>query len=156
FNIKDANLVSHSEKQFRDTKRPPWRRIYERLKEGIKQMRSREYLDLPAFDAVRDLPPTERATLAPDECVLVLPAFREKYREDYWAKCLLPGLDFQQKMLRKQRNKPEDGAKYGIARSVDLDSPRLVSHAIYSFIRRSALCVADWTDWRPNVFFELG
>src|SRR5262249_2795181 len=99
---------------------------------------------------------TERGTLAPDECVLVLASFREKYREDYWAKCLLPGLDFQQKMLRKQRNKPEDGAKYGIARSVDLDSPRLVSHAIYSCVRRSALCVADWTDWRPNVFFELG
>jgi hypothetical protein len=48
------------------------------------------------------------------------------------------------------------GEPYGIARSVDLDSPRLVSHAIYSFIRRTELCVVDWTDWRPNIFFDLG
>jgi hypothetical protein len=157
FNIKDANLVSHSEKQQEDRARPPWLRIYQRIADGLKQMHSREYLDLPAFDAVRNLPPTERRPLPPEECILVLASFSRRYISDNWNKRVFPGLHYQQELLRKRLKKPEESKpRYGIARSVDLDSPRLVSHAIYSFILRSALCIVDWTDWRPNVFFELG
>jgi hypothetical protein len=32
----------------------------------------------------------------------------------------------------------------------------LVGTALYDAIRRSSLCVIDWTDWRPSVFFEFG
>ena len=41
-------------------------------------------------------------------------------------------------------------------RMLDLRSPRLVGQALYQQIRWSSRCLVDWTDWRPNVFFELG
>ncbi len=41
-------------------------------------------------------------------------------------------------------------------RILDLMSPRLVSSTIYEAIRRKDLCLVDWTEWRPNVFFEFG
>jgi hypothetical protein len=86
----------------------------------------------------------------------MLASFGRRYIDNNWNKRVFPELDYQQELLRKKLKKSQQKARYGIARSVDLDSPRLVSHAIYSFIRRCALCVVDWTDWRPNVFFELG
>ena len=41
-------------------------------------------------------------------------------------------------------------------RTLDLQSPRLVGQALYEQVRWSSWCVVDWTEWRPNVFFELG
>jgi hypothetical protein len=39
---------------------------------------------------------------------------------------------------------------------LDLRSPRLVGQALYEQVRWSSWCLVDWTEWRPNVFFELG
>ena len=155
FNIKDANLISHSQRQQQDERRRPWQMLHRRLAAGVRQMHSHDYLDLPAYDAVRNLPEGERGTVPPEEGVLVLASFGKAYVPRNWKGVLLPGLEFEQELLRGERGL-EGRPQLGVARSVDLDSPRLVSHAIYSYIRRAALCVADWTEWRPNVFFELG
>ncbi len=161
FNIKDANLVSHAEGRQRDGI-PPEERIMKRIEEGMKQVGSPEYLDLPAYDAVRNLPGNERTTIPAVECVLTLVSFREGYVNRNWDKVIFPALRHQQKVLRQKTARLPGIAsevsppRYGIVRSVDIDSPRLVSSAIYGFIRRAALCVADWTDLRANVFFELG
>ena len=39
---------------------------------------------------------------------------------------------------------------------LDLRSPRLVGQALYEQVRWSSWCLVDLTEWRPNVFFELG
>ena len=153
FNIKDANLVSHSKEHQRDKDKEPWRRLAHRISHGMRQMDSLEYLDLPAYDAVRNLPVGERSTIPADECVLALVSFGRRYVERNWQTMLRPHLVARQDLIQPKGRRT---APQGIIRSVDIDSPRLVSHAIYGFIRRTALCIADWTDLRPNVFFELG
>ena len=153
FNIKDANLVSHAKEQQKEKNREPYRRLARRISYGMKQMDSLEYLDLPAYDAVRNLPVGERTAMPADECVLALVSFGRKYVDRNWETMLRPSLAERQDLIQRKDRRTEP---YGIVRSVDIDSPRLVSHAIYSFIRRTFLCIADWTDLRPNVFFELG
>jgi hypothetical protein len=113
--------------------------------------RVHQYLDLPAFDAVRSLPPRERGTIPHSERVLVLCPYAKEYQKANW-KRVLDGLDF---VLASAFSK---GPKPAVSRVLDLNvsSPRLVSQMIYEAIRRIEMCVADWTDWRPNVFFELG
>jgi hypothetical protein len=44
----------------------------------------------------------------------------------------------------------------GVARSFELNSPRLVTQALYENIRRAQACVVDLTLWSENVLFELG
>lgn len=43
-----------------------------------------------------------------------------------------------------------------IMTTLDSSSPQLVDQRLYAAIRRTDVCVADWTGWRPNVFFEIG
>jgi hypothetical protein len=163
FNIKDANLVSHAEGQQKNIYRPPQERVRRRIQEGLRQVSSPGYLDLPAYEAVRNLPANERWTIPADECVLALVSFGEEYVNKNWDSVLRPALSHHQGVLRQKAvsgpqladHEPRP-ARYGVVRSVDIDSPRLVSSAIYGLIRRTALCVVDWTDWRANVFFELG
>jgi hypothetical protein len=86
--------------------------------------------------------------------VLALVSFDPDYEQYNWNDTIRPALEHHQNVLRQTLASAK--AKIGVVRSLDLDSPRLVSHAIYGYIRRAALCVVDWTGWRPNVFFELG
>jgi hypothetical protein len=99
-------------------------------------------LDLPAYDAVRcPLPSSYKDDLSAVERILVLCSFRESYESnwDYVANALA---------LHYPKRKP--------ARMLDIFSPRLVGQALYEGIRWSRTCVVDWTEWRANVFFELG
>lgn len=152
FNIKDANLVFHA--AGRAEPKTLWRRISSRIKAGVAQMHSWEYLDLPAYDAVRRLPPGERSQIPIAEGILALASFNHHYVKNNW-KTVHEALDWLQDTHRRE-GKLSGPPEYGVVRSVDLDSPRLVSQAIYGFIRRASLCVVDWTGWRPNVFFEFG
>jgi hypothetical protein len=78
--------------------------------------------------------------------VLLLCPFDDEYAENCW-----PEL---QRALRDTWGK---GVDPGPARRViDLQSPELVGNRLYGAIRRDAVCVADLTLNRPNVFFELG
>jgi hypothetical protein len=52
---------------------------------------------------------------------------------------------------------PKDKKKLGsLLRTLDMKSPRLVSHSLYEAIRLTEICIIDWSEWRSNVFFELG
>jgi hypothetical protein len=154
FNIKETNIISHSEKQFqREKEKTPPYLIRTKIKNGLSQLlKMPQYLDLPVFDAVRNLPPGYRE-LDPYN-VLVLCSYGEKYQRVNWQR------------LRNELQILLDGNIAGspevqlkdpkVARILDLMSPRLVSLSIYESIRRVVLCIVDWTEWRPNVFFELG
>jgi hypothetical protein len=157
FNIKEVNILSHSDRQldFGD----PIHLIGDRIIGGFRQISQLpNYLDLPAFDAVRNLPPETSSQQTKDctEQVLVLCSFSREYQDNNWKRHLkrnLPiyirsGLAAEGKTVSKQ--KPE------VSRTLDMKSPRLVSQTLYEAIRLTDMCVVDWTEWRPNVFFELG
>jgi hypothetical protein len=110
---------------------------------GLSSLKARRgtYLDLPVFDAVRNLGEDYRPK-QPKEQILLLGWFEKRYRGavDDLIRTGLSGL-FPVKSL---------------STTVDSRSPQLVDQRLYSDIRRTIVCVADWTGWRPNVFFEIG
>jgi hypothetical protein len=75
----------------------------------------------------------------------VLCSFSEKYQEEIWNRLdlLLRSVDVPGGMLEPKR-------------VIDYASPLLVGERLYELTRFAGLCVIDWTEWRANVFFELG
>lgn len=157
FNIADANVVAHSEKQWQGGRVRPTDLLRQRIERGLDQVDSIHYLDLAVFQAIRNLPPERRTMIPNEEGALVLCPFDPKYTEKIWLLHMLEGLRHRLEQLRAQRDELRDKpATLRIARSFELESPRLVSQAVYEYIRRVQTCVVDWTLWSPNVFFELG
>lgn len=148
FNIKELNVTSHSEKQHKIKGEEPPYLLNKKIRDGLSQLSTLpQYLDTPAFDAVRNLPPKYRAP--DDDNVLVLCSYSEKYQQDNWQ-----FLRYRINLSLEAKKDPRKVSK--IYRILDVMSPRLVSHSIYEAIRSMALCIVDWTEWQPNVFFELG
>ncbi|HEY4593434.1 MAG TPA: hypothetical protein VIJ61_13550, partial [Thermoanaerobaculia bacterium] len=114
------------------------------LETGLSSLRDQpeSYLDLPAFDAVRNLGKEYRPQ-TPQEQILVLRWFDKQYNE------------LVRNLTRNALVKIA-GANPPVVTTLDSSSPQLVSQRLYAAIRRAQLCVADWTGWRPNVFFEVG
>lgn len=100
------------------------------------------YLDLPAYDAVRNLG-DEYRPVPPEQEILVLRWFDKQYGrliKDPIAGAVLQAC----------------GDATDVVTTLDSRSPQLVSQRLYAAIRRIQLCIVDWTGWRPNVFFENG
>lgn len=155
FNVRDANIVVHSFKQNDSPIADSVSLITERINRGLKEVESPHYLDLPVYDAIRLLPPDRRGTLTPEEGLLVLCAFDKAYQA-VWKKKVKKALDHELALLRKAKPLKDPGTAIGVARSFELNSPRLVTQAVYEAIRRMQACVVDLTQWSPNVLFELG
>lgn len=160
FNIQETKLISLVPSP-RD-KMHPVDKIGQAILDGLKQLKSYPgYLDLPAYDAVRCpmpkttraesagegddvldlLPPQPARDLSPvQDTVLLLCPFHEQYEvnRDYIVSQIITV------------------ASKDLVRILDIMSPRLVGQALYEHIRWSRCCIADWTLWRANVFFELG
>jgi hypothetical protein len=135
FNVKETRLLSCSDPYFYD-------RLHEAMAEGAANLeKDQNYLDLPAYQAVRAPRPQSWAD-NDNESLLVLCPFSESYSE-YWKNELHDVI----------RGNTEDKRP---RRMLDLRSPRLVGQALYEQVRWSSWCLVDWTEWRPNVFFELG
>jgi hypothetical protein len=119
-----------------------------------------QYLDLPAFDAVRYLPPDRehRTPIGYDKQVLVLCPFEESYLQRFREK-MGPSME---NALSAQFGEDADLLKRGtlpdpqLIRTLDILSPRLVSQGLFEAIRLTDLSLVDWTMWSPSVFFELG
>jgi hypothetical protein len=142
FNIKEVNIISHSKAQQSQKTRKPEQLISGEIREGESQLKTMpQYLDLPTFDTIRNLPIGSREPDAKN--VLALCPYSRTYQETNW------GLisNYMETFL------PQDALAF---RNMDGNSPRLISHTIYQHIRRKILCIVDWTEWRPNVFFEFG
>ena len=154
FNVTDANIVAHSREQNRSTIANSVRLLTQRIAGGLDAIHSPQYLDLPVYDAIRRLPAERRGIIPSNNGVLVLCPFDEPYAL-FWDENLKQALVGELEKLRMV-NKLTDQASFGVSRSFELNSPRLVSHAVYEAIRRAQSCVVDLSGWSANVLFELG
>jgi len=120
--------------------------LEESLTQGFTQYHALpdRYLDLPAYDAVRQLggSPEQYKPISPDQKILMLSWFSPHYL-NICGQTLLNSID------------TEFGPDKAV-RTIDTSSPQLVGQRLYALIRRTRLCFADWTGWRPNVLFETG
>jgi hypothetical protein len=142
FNIQETKLLYHGSRYLPTNIRHPLNTIAAGVKKGWQELISQpNYLDLPAYDAVRcQYPTTDANKKSAVTRVLVLCSFGEDHEENWnhLANALASrfGLD--------------------VARMLDVSSPRLVGQALYEGIRWARTCFVDWTNWRANVFFEFG
>jgi hypothetical protein len=123
------------------------RTLIDLMKEGLSDLAELpHYLDLPAYTALRTLGTSAASALTypRDEKVLMLCPFHQAYSERNFKNFLRPDLE---RFI---------GESVKIERLGDDTSPRLVSDKLYEAIRRTEMCVVDWTRYRPNVFMELG
>lgn len=159
FNLQLLNLAAHSRNQEDEGKGlRPWELLGDKIKTGYGELADLpHYLDLPAYESVRQLG-IESSAYRPiryDEKVLVLCPFSPEYTERNWKRFLeaeLPGKLMQS--LRKAGRAVDDPPR--LERLLDLKTPRLVAQTLFEAIRRVDMCIIDWTGLRPNVMFEAG
>jgi hypothetical protein len=135
FNVQETKVLRYQADDFHDD-------LHGAMAEGATSVaRDSNYLDLPAYHAVR-APRPESWAEQDARCLLVLCPFGDSY-STFCRKYLLP-------IIRSYTGNMMP------LRMLDLKSPRLVGQALYEQIRWSRRCLVDWTNWRSNVFFEFG
>ena len=135
FNIQETKILFCDDAEFYDN-------LHLAMSTGAANLsKDPNYLDLPAYHAVR-APRPENWASADDKTLLVLCPFSTDYSAVYRGKI--------RPILRAHTGNMIP------LRTMDMQSPRLVGQALYEQMRWSSWCLADWTEWRPNVFFELG
>jgi hypothetical protein len=108
------------------------------------QQKSRTYRDMPVFDTVRQF---ERRTMgSPTDKTEVFALC--SFRPEYLAKTFSD--------LRSLVGGASGDDEYDLRPVNEYLSPMLASEKIYDLARFSRRCLVDWTDWKANVFFELG
>jgi hypothetical protein len=142
FNLREISIVHRAEgdKTF-------IARLRKALVEGSKLLGAlpESYLDLPAFDSIRRLgfDPSMYRAIAPEKQALVLSWFDKQYLA-------------QGGMVLTRSLETTLGDDCNVLNLMTATSPQLTSQKLYAELRRSDLCVVDWTGFRQNVFFELG
>jgi len=135
FNIQETRVLFSEAADFYD-------QLHLAMAEGAANLHAdRNYLDLPAYHAVR-APRPESWAENDEKCILILCPFDPGYSDVYNFK-LRPVI------------RGYTGDKLPL-RMLDLRSPRLIGQALYEQMRWASWCIIDWTMWRANVFFELG
>ncbi|HEX5271854.1 MAG TPA: caspase family protein [Gemmataceae bacterium] len=172
FHFNDINVVPHWPATAEDRDKDylilpdeePERLLGERALVGLREARQfpQHYLDLPCYDAIRHLASSGRNAepIPYYRQALVLCSFSREYRGANWKSIRR---DLRTAIVEEAR---EDATAQGelrgrdpaprILRTLDMYSPRLVSHALLDAMLRTKFCLVDWTEWRPSVFFELG
>lgn len=158
FNLQLLNLAAHSDaQQEKGFGMRPWELIGGKIANGFRDLANLpHYLDLPAFDSVRQLG-VESGAYRPiqySERVLVLCPFGRDYTRSNWRRLEkeLPG-KIKQRILKAAGRAAESPA---LVRLLDLKTPRLVAQTLFESIRLTDMCVVDWTNLRANVSFEAG
>jgi hypothetical protein len=146
FNLKELYPLSVlSQTQDANSPEHPARILGATLERALKQYRSiPSYQDLPAYEAVRRL----EASRQDAQSVLWLCSFDPEYEP--------LAAYLQNGFIAELGAAGDDGTTYRLERVTEIVSPQLVTQRLYSAIRRTGLCLVDWSRWSPNVFFELG
>jgi hypothetical protein len=158
FNLQLLNLAAHSDAQEKEgVGKRPFELIGSKIVNGFRDLANLpSYLDLPAYDAVRQLG-VESGAYRPvqaRERVLLLCPFNAEYTRSNFGRLekVLPSR-VQQYIAKAQARAAE---KPALVRLLDLKTPRLVAQTLFESIRLTDMCVVDWTGMRTNVIFETG
>jgi hypothetical protein len=144
FNIQETKLIDVSNKYYNDKIKNPFTWIGNAIVNGLTELQNHpSYLDLPAYNAVRCPEPTDLSNdSVTSDKALMLCSFNKVYQEQY---------------KNYVCSQIDTAAAPKITETMlDISSPRLVGLALYESIRWTSCCIVDWTQWRANVFFELG
>lgn len=140
FNIREVGFVSAVPQS------KVIERIYAAVRDGIHLLASigEHYRDLPGYDALRRLGSDK-------DFFLPVPAATRALLLSWYDADYVSTVGQQiERCLQTQFRDQEP------LRIINTPSPQLTSDKLYAEIRRVRFCVADWTGWRFNVFFELG
>ena len=158
FNLQLLNLAAHSDAQEKEgAGKRPFELIGGKIVNGFHDLANLpHYLDLPAYDSVRQLG-VESGAYRPvqaRERVLVLCPFNADYTRSHFGRLekVLPSR--VQNYVAKAEARPAE--KPALVRLLDLKTPRLVAQTLFESIRLTDMCVVDWTGIRTNVIFEAG
>jgi hypothetical protein len=148
FNLQDLNINSHTPSESLVGSDPVVERFVRRVETGFEKAAQRpHYLDLPGYDALRQLGSHYEAssTIDPSERILVLCAYADSFSnwQDFSSR-------LKQVLWQRKKFKPL------IERIIDYGTSQLVRQSIYEQIRRTAACVVDWSKLSASVFLELG
>jgi len=148
FNLQDLNINSHTPVEFTG-RNPVLDRFVHRVRTGFEQLATQpNYLDLPAYDALRQLGSDYEASSTIDigERVLVLCSYSDKFAQNW----LYVSEMLEASLWRKKTVSP------AVQRIIDYGTPQLIWQSLYELIRRVAACVVDWSEYNASVFLELG
>lgn len=149
FNLSDLSLSSHAAStELMVGPEPRVVRLAARICLGFEQYaRQPQYLDLPAYHALRRLGSQESAwaSIPLEEQVLVLCSYHRQYSKTWGAL-----------RLQVQQALSAAGTQTTVERLQEVATPQLVSQTLFERIRRCAACVTDWTYTSPSTFLELG
>jgi len=149
FNLSDLQVFSHSDSTATVPEDPVVRRFVEGTERGFEQLLLQpRYLDLPAYDSLRQLGSDidSWSTIPCNRLVLALCSFSLEHKEAWLY--VRRGLED----ALQHRGVPQPRVR----RLIDLGSSQLVSQALYEHIRRVSGCVMDWSLFSPSSFLELG
>jgi Caspase domain len=153
YNLTYLNLSSHA-----DPHRDGPKLLSKKIETGFSQYASNpSYLDLPSYDAIRNLG-NSLDSYAPIDFHQG-PLYLGPFDEGLDAECFRP---IEQELLVALEHiaKHRLGRNYTteptIRRLLDRSAAQLVARSLYEAIRRHNFCIVDWSGLRANVFFELG
>ncbi|HYV49819.1 MAG TPA: caspase family protein [Myxococcaceae bacterium] len=149
FNLQDLQVASHSRPPVHNPEDLIAERLVERVERGFEACAHLlRYLDLPAYDGLRDLGPGARSaeTIPPNKLVLMLCPYQGEYDDSR---------QFVKNGIRAALREKNVEAP-NVLRLIDIASPQLVSQLLYQYLRRASACVVDWSGLNPSVFLELG
>ena len=167
FNLQMLNLAFHPKVREGRTQLPR-DVIATKIVSGLADLsRLPFYRDLPAFDAVRQIgvEASDFASITYDRRVLALTPFSLDYLQSNWPEVseeLSAALTRHFESLppeeRDDYKRQHDGKppKPIITQLLEEGSARLVIQTLYEAIRRTQMCVVDFSGLRANVFYELG
>ena len=161
FHLREVSLVT-----------PPKRdALLARIRAGITQLAQPgdSYRDLPCFDLIRAVPPDPKQRHARafdaklNASILALVPFDPGYVDRNWSQISedLPEIAGQttarlHPKVGEGPSEADEVRRPTLRRTLDLDSPRVVSAQLFEAIRLTDFCLVDLTAARPNVLFELG
>ena len=149
FNLQELNINSHAPEETLVDENSVVARFVRRVETGFHQLsRHPRYLDLPAFDALRDLGSDYDASSIIDvkKRILVLCSYSFNHCSNWqYVKRKVKTV-----LWNKKRYKPE------IERIIDYGTSQLIWQSLFEQIRRTTGCVVDWSEYNASVFLELG
>jgi hypothetical protein len=155
YNLQYLNIASHASETGIDRSH----RISRKIERGFQDYReSPDYLDLPSYDAIRELGVSAESykPLAYSYGPLYLGPFQPEVIKE----CFEPLERALRARLRPLVDKNRTGRDrpdvVKIKRLMDDTATKLVGLTLYESIRRHDFCLVDWTLLRPNVMFEFG